>query len=119
MSKARDRDKELQKKAKRRYTVNDDQRGVVQYVMLHNTRLLHIGLYSYRRQREDLNGVQVENKFYHVKNGVVRMLYINKPGNAVEQVYPSDPPPRWAKPELVALYEEKKKALSHARACEK
>lgn len=119
MSKARNRDKELQKKAKRRYSVNEDQRGVVRYVMLHNTRLLHIGLYSYRRQREDLNGVQVENKFYHIKDGAIRMLYINKPGNTVEHIYPSAPPPIWAKPELVALYEQKKNAFSHARACKK
>ena len=90
--------------AQLRFTVKDVQAGVCRFVRLKNLRTVSPNRHTAYKRAERLCGLQVENKLYYIQGGAVKYVWINKPGNKVEEVY--DGVPQWAAPALVRLYEK-------------
>ena len=89
--------------AQLRFSVKDAQAGVCRFVRLKNLRTVSPNRHTAYKRAERLCGLQVENKLYYIKGGAVKYVWINKPGNKVEEVY--DGIPKWAPAALAAQYE--------------
>ena len=90
-------------KARLRFAVQEAQAGVCRFVRLKNLRTVSPNRHKTYTYAERLKGLQVENKLYYIKGGMVKLVWINKPGNKVEEVF--DGIPKWAPAALVTVYE--------------
>ncbi len=88
--------------ARLRFSVKDAQAGVCRFVRLKNLRTVNPDKHTAYKRAERLRGLQIENKLYYIKSGELRFVWINKPGNKVEEEYSGLP--QWAGEELSALY---------------
>ena len=89
--------------AQLRFSVKDAQAGVCRFVRLKNLRTVSPNRHTAYKRAERLCGLQVENKLYYIKGGTVKYVWLNKPGNKVEEVF--DGIPKWAPAALAAQYE--------------
>ncbi len=95
-----------------RFKVQRNQVGQVRFVIFLQRREVSPQKFMRYSTYREQTGLQVENRFYFVKNGVLQYCYINRVGCKITYVY--DSIPRFAEPELRALYAKKKAEFESA-----
>ena len=98
------RNKKLKRKSKKRYTVFSGQKGVYRFVKMQNFQVKRLWSGEYEKKKEEINGLQVENRVYYEKHGVLKSVYLNKDGCKILYNYPNLPD--WAGNLLKEKYEQ-------------
>ena len=84
------RAKKLNKKAKKRNTVNETQIGVCRFICFSNPLIQRInGKYKFTGF-EKIDGLQIENKLYYINNDKMSYVFINKKNANILKVYNED-----------------------------
>lgn len=105
------RAKKRKRNQTKRLTVKENQKGVCRFIDFKNQKTERINGKSCYVGAEILSGLQVENKFYYIKNGEEHFCFMNKKGTAVKTVYSENEISGFA-PQLLARYHEYKSKIN-------
>lgn len=100
----RERNRKLNKKIKKRQEVKEHQVGVVRFIVFENQRTAKINGRLTYVGKENLYGLQIENKLFYEKDGKLRYVYINKKNCKVLKKFHEVP--EWASPLLIEEYDK-------------
>lgn len=92
------------------HTVQSNQKHRVVFVKFLNRQEISPRRFVKFTKYKEINGLEVENRLFFVKNGVLQFCYLNKKGCKVLHFYEGIP--RWAEEELRALYAKKKEEFN-------
>lgn len=96
------RNNKFKRKSKKRHSVKPSQENVCRFIVLKNQVT---GFVNWRRTylgTQIIEGLQIKNKLYYIKDDVVHFCFINKKNTKILEKFTDVPP--WASQPLIEKY---------------